>query len=1717
MARNRVLSFVSQFSAAGRDHNSRTPTPTSNSPPRSNGTIPFPPLQTSLGHSHETANSVFSPTPSSPTRPDFTASPVAASLNGDSPPDSSPRTGRQRANSRPLSMVQTYTPPVMDVNEDTIPELQPIFTFLNNHSNKLYQEGYFLKLDDQNSHGRPNPDRTWTECFAQLVGTVLSLWDAAELDAAGEHGEVLPKFINLTDASIKMIESLPTRSNDEQPLQNILSISTAGRNRYLLHFNSHHSLIQWTAGIRLAMFEHTTLQEAYTGALIAGKGKTLNNIGVVMERSRLKSEDWVRVRFGAGVPWRRCWCVITPPDEKEYQKQQKELKKRSPYDRSPAPLLKGDIKFYDTRKDGKKQKKAKPIASISDAYAAYAIYPQAKSLIDASTLLKIEGNITIHSDPPSSTEGFVFIMPESHPAVSGFEMLLRYLFPTWDTFGLYGRPGRLIASVLDQRSLMFGMPKHKKYGYLEILDVTSLILSDGSGSWSEKEWRRRLKELTAARMTAMDEDMKANGHSRSASRRSARLSIGPGSSVTQSRPRVNFADESDTRRTSRSMTVSERPSHRNDSAPPAAERQRVPSPLTRNGHSRNVSDTRLETQFEQMPYRHTPGFESPASIASPSPMNGGPQTRGFVNDLASTPERLSSEDELPQNPPPRDFGNMERMQTPEPVHPPPAFSHAPSSRPAGKPYHSPELRRANSRLSSTTLAQLANAGGVKPESYKDEFGRTSSESSSGSRPVQGDPRSQAVHAHVNSIGITANSNRSREAINQSSDRSTPTPSGQPSGPATPRDPGSQLHKSPLNQAMVPPSGQEMESQRSHPRYATRTGSTRSSGPVQRKPLPQQAHHALAQITRQDTQRSETSNYDDEDSIAGSHDYASTTSAESVKSVERPRMGVLKTVGAEHQAQLTNVEKSYDIPQIDFGPTINYAATATPRSKTPTPLSNNEAHGFRSRSPNTGLSPSPGQTHQRQGSSDTLRKMAWQPGAIAGSSDRPGALTPEQYVQQKAAAASATPLYAHSRSPSSSTLTGMRNNTPTPPLAKRRSSYDMLRPREGHSRSSSADLLRPGSQGALTALGYGSGDVPARMSARDQEHVARGSGGHPVSIAPNKGSMQSGGLVGVIQAREREKAEMKQGVSSALAYEAMNRQEREMRQQHQQQLQYTPQAAYGAPSQPGFAGGVPSMYSGHVGQPGSQWGGPAAVPRVLYKVHQPLNTALEASRGLGHVKVKRRGSRQEATQRLPLDDTPREADQKPWATWDVELRPTEFGFDAAPLQPNHRTGRIDRFPASVVGMRRLPCHPSSLCSSLPIYSPRRANPAAAHLPRYPLGPQSATCLWFSACDERRSSSSDASPAATRRRCCSPALPFRFETGIALFAKRTPRPFPPPFLSPPSGSFSDPLSTHHRSRDRRSAYVNGELIRGRTNGDDAVFASDSFICANDGVGAWSTRPRGHSGLWARLILHFWSQAVDGVAGGSGSSSDGSSTTDGAEAGHPDPVAHLQRAFEQTQEATSPPNDWQGTTTVSGAQIFYRQPDGAEDGSSPPVPVLYVTNLGDSQIMVIRPSTREIVFKTTEQWHWFDCPRQLGTNSPDTPAKNAVLDVVDIKEGDVIIAMSDGVIDNLWPHEIVESVCDSVSKWESGTVPADYSACDDDGEDLQEFDADGDRTGGANGGMQLVANELMEAARVIAVDPFAESPYMEHAIEEGLPSEGGKLDDISVVAALCRRTTK
>ncbi|KAL4967967.1 phosphatase 2C-like domain-containing protein [Aspergillus stella-maris] len=311
------------------------------------------------------------------------------------------------------------------------------------------------------------------------------------------------------------------------------------------------------------------------------------------------------------------------------------------------------------------------------------------------------------------------------------------------------------------------------------------------------------------------------------------------------------------------------------------------------------------------------------------------------------------------------------------------------------------------------------------------------------------------------------------------------------------------------------------------------------------------------------------------------------------------------------------------------------------------------------------------------------------------------------------------------------------------------------------------------------------------------------------------------------------------------------------------------------------------------------------------------------------------------------------------------------------------------------------------------------------------------------------------------------PFYFQTGYALCAKRTPRPFPPPFLSPPSSSFSDPLTTHYHSQDKRLS-VRGELVRGLNNGDDAVLVTENFLGVNDGVGAWATRPRGHAALWSRLVLHFWALEVEQI------------TNPDATV---DPIAYLQRAYEATTQATAAPSEWFGTTTSVTALLHK-----SLDSMGTEKPLLYVTNIGDCKILVIRPSQKKVLFRTEEQWHWFDCPMQLGTNSVDTPRNNAVLSLVDLEEDDIVLALSDGVLDNLWEHEVLSITLDGLDKWEHGRY------------NDKEFDWAPPAVLSEEK-MVFLARELLQAALAVAQDPFAESPYMEKAVEEGLAIQGGK----------------
>jgi CCR4-NOT transcriptional complex subunit CAF120 len=897
------------------------------------------------------------------------------------------------------------------------------------------------------------------------------------------------------------------------------------------------------------MFEHASLQELYTGSLIAGKGKHLNNIKTIMEKSRFKSEDWARVRFGAGTPWRRCWCVIEPPDEKEYAKANKaSLKKRSAYERPSFP--KGDIKFYDT----KKTKKAVPIATITDAYSAYAIYPQSKPLIDQSTLVKVEGKITIHSNPESKTEGFVFVMPEVHPAVSGFEMMLRWLFPVYDTFNLYGRPTRLIADTLDPRGLMFAMPTDRRYGYLDIIDVAGLIHTDGSERWTEREWRKQLKEITSRRMK-----MIVPGRNSNTFTRNHRQSMG-------SRTGVRYEDNSSIRSQpgNQSIETEFATPQKTETAPPGRLLQ-TPS------HNRSVSEnvtarspTKSRRQNDQyrptrMSVEQDMNVRAPLVPAPAPPAFGQPYQRpnGRQTGLEQTNSRNSSDsDTQAQHTKPEDLNrDMGELSSPTPVVAPPMMQHEAGDRPRTRPAERPDLRREKSRMSSATLAQMEQVSKMNSN-------------------------------ETAAAGATA-AWKARESMAGGDS----TPRGVIQTPTTARNPANQL----LDAGMVVGSPEELQ-----PPMRINSGSRTSSGhSIARKPLPRSSsEHSATRVPSRgeevppvpahQTTTTQPNRIDTKHLVAGgavvaiddfpdkaserdnpfadtastdSPDYASTRKStdtrESEKSVYKPRTGVLKTVGNSDQSE-SHSNATDSIPTINFGPTQrltpNTSRPVTPGMHTdhkpPSGDSPNEFHA-----PDKRASPSaqaglraerPGpQSRSLSYNDDHRRSMAWQPGTTLGRQSPSPGLTPEEFVQQRAAVARLPSGYVPRRN---------------------RSSGNAERPLSGNFGATKRDSFVLQHQRNASPTMMQQNDSSAKLSAREREHVAKITGTPLVTVSPGTRTPDpSVGLIGAIEAREQEKRNMKEGVSGQMVQAAIIQRQQHERQQGYNalsQAQYAAQMAYG---------------------------------------------------------------------------------------------------------------------------------------------------------------------------------------------------------------------------------------------------------------------------------------------------------------------------------------------------------------------------------------------------------------------------------------------------------------------------------------------------------------------------------------------------------------------------
>jgi len=141
------------------------------------------------------------------------------------------------------------------------------------------------------------------------------------------------------------------------------------------------------------------------------------------------------------------------------------------------------------------------------------------------------------------------------------------------------------------------------------------------------------------------------------------------------------------------------------------------------------------------------------------------------------------------------------------------------------------------------------------------------------------------------------------------------------------------------------------------------------------------------------------------------------------------------------------------------------------------------------------------------------------------------------------------------------------------------------------------------------------------------------------------------------------------------------------------------------------------------------------------------------------------------------------------------------------------------------------------------------------------------------------------------------------------------------------------------------------------------------------------------------------------------------------------------------------------------------------------LRISNLGDSGLTVFRKEKDSdlwnVVCTTTPQQHFFNCPYQLG--GTDSPYDSESLEF-EVQDGDVCICATDGLFDNIYMTAIAEEVSKS------------------------------------GGCMQTLSENLAIKAQKIGREnnPDVRTPFADEAKKQKMTYFGGKLDDVTVIAA-------
>jgi len=295
---------------------------------------------------------------------------------------------------------------------------------------------------------------------------------------------------------------------------------------------------------------------------------------------------------------------------------------------------------------------------------------------------------------------------------------------------------------------------------------------------------------------------------------------------------------------------------------------------------------------------------------------------------------------------------------------------------------------------------------------------------------------------------------------------------------------------------------------------------------------------------------------------------------------------------------------------------------------------------------------------------------------------------------------------------------------------------------------------------------------------------------------------------------------------------------------------------------------------------------------------------------------------------------------------------------------------------------------------------------------------------------------------------------------------------------SRSFSNKLTLIAQAACR----AHPEKATKHPHGDDAFFVGPDSVGVADGVSAWA-QVDVDAGVYARELMSLCKEELDAMEGVK------------------DPKMALQNAYKRSLSSKS---SSLGTCTACVATL---ETDG----------LLRAANIGDSGFIVIRKGQFreapgfdveksrgegwEVVYRSADMQKFFNCPDQLGSGSPDRPARAESYELP-VEAGDVLIVATDGLFDNFSDNEIcitMKRLCSDLTSLKDVA-----------------FHQASSQTEGLSECLSEVATHFVEQSHVIGMSETARTPFTKHALRAGYFYEGGKLDDTAVVVALVAAKT-